>query len=333
MVLLSVIVPIYNTEPELLERCFCSLENIGIETYEVLLVDDGSEAYVKQICAKYARKDQRFKYYRKKNGGVSSARNLGIEKALGSYITFVDSDDEIIAGSITVTDFSSQADLIFFNRTLYKDKEQKIRKEIEGENRWVPVEDVFESMITKNRFHGPVGRMYKRSVLQEAGLCFDTGMIQGEDAVFNINVLKRCRSIYYIDKSVYGYHMAQATLRSRWKRDPQKMLSNFQYLYAEKTGLLQLFDGEKRKALSGQLNSNTEYLLFQSCLDMIRVRVFNGDLREACYRFSKSISSDGKLNVKAKTASFFIENKLWGLMGLIGSIRERYLSKIKRTWK
>lgn len=334
MILLSVIVPIFNTPNELLKRCLFSLTNIGIKEYEVLLVDDGSDSYVEEICAQYTRSDNRFKYLKKLNGGVSSARNYGIERSLGSYITFVDSDDEIIAGSITVSDFSSQSDLIFFNKTLYKEGEKKIRKEIGGPSRYVSVEDIFEAMILLNRFHGPMARLYKSSILRKAGLCFDVNMMQGEDAVFNINYLKKCETIYYIDKSVYSYHMVSTTLRNRWKKDSQKMLDNFWYLYIKKSELTdRCEDIDKKNMLLFRLNSNTEYLLFQSCLDMIQIHAFHKGIQKKCVEFSKRISNSHKLDTKGKVISYMIEHESWSCLKVIGTAREFYLSKIKKTWE
>lgn len=334
MILLSVIVPIYNTQDRLLERCLTSLTRIGIDDYEVILVDDGSDAYIERICVEYTKNCAKFRYIKKANGGVSSARNCGIEKALGRYLTFVDSDDVVIADSITKTDFSSQADLIFFNKTLYKGEMQKVRKEIEGQSRYIPTQDIFGIMVSLNRFHGPMARLYKSSILRETGICFDTDMMQGEDVIFNIDFLKKCKTVYYIDKSVYGYYMTPVTLRNRWKKEPKRMISNFQYLYLRKINLLNDFDDtETKKILSYKLNSNTEYLLFQSCLDMIQACVFSDDIYEKCIKISKIISSQSKLDKKAKIAAFLIEHKLWVCLTFIGIIREIYLSKIKKTWK
>lgn len=334
MILLSVIVPIFNTQGKLLERCLTSLTNIEIDEYEVILVDDGSDDYIGRICGKYTKKYAKFKYIKKANGGVSSARNRGIEKALGNYITFVDSDDVIIANSISKMDFSCQADLIFFNKTLYKGETQKVRKEIEGQSRYVSPQDIFNIMISLNRFHGPMARLYKSSVLRESRICFDIDMMQGEDVIFNIDYLKKCKTIYYIDKSVYGYYMTPITLRNRWKKDPKKMISNFESIYLYKKELIHSFcDSKTRKSLLYKLNSNTEYLLFQSCMDMLQAKVFDNNMHEECVKISKSITSVSKMDKKSKLAAFIIEHRLWICLNIIGIIRETYLSKIKKTWK
>ena len=92
--LLSVVVPVFNTE-KFLPNCLDSIKNQQFRDFEVLLVDDGSTDKSSSICDKYAEIDDRFTVYHRKNNGVSAARNYGISCAKGDYITFVDSDDYI----------------------------------------------------------------------------------------------------------------------------------------------------------------------------------------------------------------------------------------------
>ena len=90
--LISIIVPIYNVE-NYLRQCLDSIMNQTYQNFECLLINDGSPDNSADICREYVSKDSRFKYFEKENGGVSSARNQGIERSGGAYITFIDSDD------------------------------------------------------------------------------------------------------------------------------------------------------------------------------------------------------------------------------------------------
>lgn len=92
--LISIIVPIYNVE-DYLEECILSIIRQTYQNVEILLIDDGSTDDSSSIAKNYEKKDNRIKYYHKKNGGLSSARNYGIEKANGKYLMFIDSDDYI----------------------------------------------------------------------------------------------------------------------------------------------------------------------------------------------------------------------------------------------
>lgn len=91
---LSIIVPIYNSD-KYLERCINSIINQTYKNLEIILINDGSTDNSDMICNQYANKDSRIKYINIENGGVSAARNIGLKKAIGDYITFVDSDDWI----------------------------------------------------------------------------------------------------------------------------------------------------------------------------------------------------------------------------------------------
>ena len=92
--LISVVIPIYNVQ-EFLPKCIDSVINQTYDNLEIILVDDGSPDDSGYICDKYKAKDSRIKVIHKKNGGLSDARNVGIENSNGKYICFVDSDDII----------------------------------------------------------------------------------------------------------------------------------------------------------------------------------------------------------------------------------------------
>lgn len=91
----SIIVPVYNVE-KYLDKCVKSILNQTYKEIEVILVDDGSPDNCPQMCDKYARNDSRVKVIHKKNGGLSEARNVGIEASTGEYVLFVDSDDWLV---------------------------------------------------------------------------------------------------------------------------------------------------------------------------------------------------------------------------------------------
>ena len=91
---ISIIVPIFNSE-KYLTRCLVSLQNQTLGDYEVILINDGSIDHSACICNEFVQKDNRFRVIHKKNGGVSSARNIGLAVTQGEYVLFVDSDDYI----------------------------------------------------------------------------------------------------------------------------------------------------------------------------------------------------------------------------------------------
>ena len=110
--LISVIVPVFNVE-KYLKRC---VDSILIQTYrniEILLIDDGSTDYSSNLADEYLKKDERIRVFHKKNMGLSSARNKGIEEAKGNYVCFVDGDDTISSNMVnTLYDFLYQIKVI-----------------------------------------------------------------------------------------------------------------------------------------------------------------------------------------------------------------------------
>lgn len=97
--LISVIIPVHNTE----QYISCCLESVLSQSFtniELILVDDGSKDGSGTICDEYAKKDHRIRVFHKENGGVSSARNLGLDNVRGEWVYFVDSDDELLPGSL-----------------------------------------------------------------------------------------------------------------------------------------------------------------------------------------------------------------------------------------
>ena len=92
--LVSIIVPIYNVE-KYIKECIDSIINQTYKNLEIILVDDGSPDCCPKICDEYSKKDKRIKVIHKENGGLSSARNAGLDVAKGEYVSFIDSDDVV----------------------------------------------------------------------------------------------------------------------------------------------------------------------------------------------------------------------------------------------
>lgn len=178
MAVFSMIIPVYRTE-QYLSRCIYSVLNQTFQDYEIILVDDGSPDNCPSICDEFAEIDSRVKVIHKINGGVSSARNVGIEEANGDYIWFVDSDDyieEFALEQIYDAIQEKYADLYLFNTN-------SIKESFTGG---------FEEFLYRYYFtyivgFGPWNKIYRRKLLIENDLRFDTEETVGEDLLFNLN--------------------------------------------------------------------------------------------------------------------------------------------------
>lgn len=128
--LISIIVPIYKVE-KYLSRCINSIVNQTYKEIEILLIDDGSPDRCPQICDEWAKKDKRIRVIHKQNGGLSDARNIGIEASTGEWIMFIDSDDYIdlfMCEKLLKTAKSSNADIVVCNFIIAYPDNQKMNK-------------------------------------------------------------------------------------------------------------------------------------------------------------------------------------------------------------
>lgn len=201
--MISVIVPVYNAE-KYLHRCIKRILAQDYTDFELLLIDDGSTDNSGTICDEYTIKDNRIRVFHKENGGVSSARNWGLDNAIGEYIMFVDSDDYMLPGMLDVmlsTLESKKADLVVCGTTET------------GGGYWRPIADVdysinqlkenFVSLLHTELLSPPWNKIYKKDIIGNNRFCEDISF--GEDLLFNIQYLEKCENISFIKESPF-YH-------------------------------------------------------------------------------------------------------------------------------
>ena len=197
---LSIIIPVYNVE-KYLSECIESII-ISKKNFEVILIDDGSTDNSSNICDEYAKLDKRIKVFHKENGGVSSARNVGINKSSGDYITFVDSDDKLSKEWDNICNYIDYDDIYFYS-TMIKNNVNKnnMLKYITGTNK----EHIYLSGVNS--------KIFKRKTIIENDLKFNEQIINGEDMLFNIEAILISNSYKIIGVNYYCYRqfLGQAT--------------------------------------------------------------------------------------------------------------------------
>ena len=177
MPMISIIIPVYNTQ-QYLPRCIDSILSQSFTDFELLLIDDGSTDGSGKICDAYAEKDNRIRVFHKENGGVSSARNLGLNEAQGEWICFVDSDDELLPDGLQIMadGISNEVDMImagyyeFEGETLLTDTSKFGKDGLISRNDALLMMYPSESMPYMGY---PWGRLYKRNLVLEKDLSFD----------------------------------------------------------------------------------------------------------------------------------------------------------------
>ncbi|HET1273408.1 TPA: glycosyltransferase family 2 protein [Streptococcus pneumoniae] len=222
--LISIVVPIYNVE-NYLRMCLDSIQNQTYQNFECLLINDGSPDHSSKICEEFVEKDSRFKYFEKANGGLSSARNLGIEcSGGGAYITFVDSDDclehdalDQLYGAlkkenadISIGRYNSYDETRYVYMTYVTDPDDSLEV-IEGKA-IMDREGVEE--VRNGNWTVAVLKLFKRELLQD--LPFPIGKI-AEDTYWTWKVLLRASRIVYLNRCVYWYRVGLSdTLSNTW---------------------------------------------------------------------------------------------------------------------
>ena len=207
-VLVSVIVPIYNTETYL-PTCIESIRAQTHKNIQIILVDDQSPDKCPEICENYAKKDSRITVIHQKNKGVSAARNTGLHHAVGEYVFFVDSDDEVSedALSILLKDaFDYNADIVWApNRRIEKTKNLKGIEIGEEYTIFQGESTLLLSLNLENNINAVWSKLFKRKFIE--GLCFEEGKNINEDGFFMFQCYMRKPILVRHNISIYRYNI------------------------------------------------------------------------------------------------------------------------------
>jgi len=208
--LVTIIIPVFNTSGRL-ETCLRSIASQTFRDWECILVDDGSTDGSGGICDSFAGADRRFRTIHQENGGVSAARNRGLDKAEGDYVMFVDSDDFVTPDCIDVlfrAAVASGADLTVAGvKVMAVDGTESSC--IPSEARTFPLDrehsDCFVSLEHLNLVFAPFAKLYRKAPIDEGRIRFPEGMDYGEDLCFNLSFLERVSEIATVPDTVYCY--------------------------------------------------------------------------------------------------------------------------------
>ncbi len=209
MAFLSIVIPIYNAE-KYLDRCIRSVLEQDYKDIQLVLVNDGSKDRSDEICCKYCS-DDRVKYIKQDNGGVSSARNTGIRNSTGKYIMFADSDDSYTTSSITkiVNHIDKQsADILIFNYNKFSEDGAVntvfLTPGVYTKNEYLRFIGIDNPAIYFNKIYNKV---YSNEIIRGNNILFPEEKSIGEDIIFNLQYFKYCKSFSCISESFYNYRV------------------------------------------------------------------------------------------------------------------------------
>lgn len=228
--LISIIVPIYNVE-KYLRQCLDSVLNQTYQNFECLLINDGSPDNSAGICKEYVDKDARFHYFEKENGGLASARNLGIKYSKGKYITFIDSDDWVESDYLEVLHSKIKEYNTDFVISSYKkfDMDEDcfylhIWDQDYYERIWTS-QELLSQLPNLENYDGSYtvswGKLFKRSIFDE--ILFNEQRKFGEDFECSFKLYLSMTSCLYIHKALYNYRLHSESMLGQVVTERQLM--------------------------------------------------------------------------------------------------------------
>lgn len=216
--MISIVVPVYNAERSI-HKCIDSIVNQTFEDLEIILVNDGSKDNSGLICDEYAKKDNRIKVVHKENGGVSSARNSGLDIMTGQYFCFIDSDDYIEKDMIeklykAISESGAEIAICGYKR--FCNNEIKCHYENKGD---IVGKIGIADFVAKNCLNWlvstPWAKLYTTTYL--SNVRFDESMSLGEDTKFNLNFFEYIEKITIVDECLYCYVDTEGSLTNTYK--------------------------------------------------------------------------------------------------------------------
>ena len=309
---ISIIVPVYKVEKEL-DRCVQSLLKQTYKNLEIILVDDGSPDRCPILCDQYAMEDERIRVIHKKNGGLSDARNAGLNLATGEYVLYVDSDDYIELDScerlISATS-DGQVDIVVGNAIMEKpDGNEKMIHSATPAGFIYSAKDFVEKAVCESQWYAPAWlNMYRRKFLLDNELYFKKG-IYFEDVQMLQRVFLPAKKITCIDETFYHYIIRENSIMTS-QRDEKKKNDSVKNLKEWKNQFDLLDDKALQKCMYGML---VKMYIHECQLYDIHGFVIDGMDFSFCFK--------NALNKKEK-----IKTVLFGKMPKAYSILARYLS-------
>lgn len=253
----SVIIPIYNAEKQL-DECIKSIIRQTHTDIELLLIDDGSKDHSAEICDHYASEDARIIVNHIANGGVANARNLGLSVATGKYIVFADSDDiyvdEFIEKSLVAI---KHADYVSWAFETFNSKKMLGKIDYLSDfDDTISIEDYLQRMIQYQAgayWGANWGKFYKKSIIDNNNIRFESNVLFAEDFRFNLEYLKYVKTISVMHEKGYLYRVDTEGSLSKKRRDLKQYWNEYYELYSR---YMQLYSIHKMKDICREeLNS------------------------------------------------------------------------------
>lgn len=215
--LISVIIPVYNAENDIL-RCVGSILDQNYKNFELIIIDDGAKDRSGTLCDEISLYDNRVCVLHQSNKGAGAARNSGLSIAKGEYIVFVDSDDMIRNGYFEALSKHDE-DVVFIDVDNIDSRGRLVKKEYMNSFRNLPKDEILRSQMTGKLPWGGVRKCVKRSLIEQNHISYSNHKI-GEEAIYSYQVLRYAKTIGFIEQPVYCYMLHDNSLSNSKVDDP-----------------------------------------------------------------------------------------------------------------
>lgn len=221
--MISIIIPVFNAEAYLY-RCLKSIQEQTNKNFEVIIIDDGSTDQSINICQEFTEKDNRFKVYQKENGGVSSARNMGLNHAIGDFIFFADADDWISPDFLNMTEEEQKYDII--QKSYAKEYSHRPAKYYSIHKAWSThkKEEILRFFVSK-RTSALWDKIISRRLIHN--LFFNENIHIGEDFIFFISLIQIAQNYILSPIGCYHYNIHQGSSIQKIKTVPSKSITHY----------------------------------------------------------------------------------------------------------
>ncbi len=207
----SVIMPVYNSK-QYLGAAIESVLGQTISDLELIIVDDGSTDGSYERSLEIAAKDNRVRVFQNSHGGVSSARNRGIEESLGDILVFIDSDDfweiDLLENAEETTDGICKIFGLKINKCNNMGETVDVVGELAfAETRKISFDEIVVDKLFAYNIASPCNKFYERSIILKNNIRFNTQCVYLEDLIFNLEYLRHCNAIEVLNKNLYNYRV------------------------------------------------------------------------------------------------------------------------------
>ncbi len=218
----SVIIPVYNSE-KTIKRCINSIASQERTDVEIIVINDGSTDMTESICNKMQNKYNNIVYIYKENGGVSSARNLGLSVAKGKYVMFIDGDDYVDGKCFEIFDSYTKSDADYYQFVYSTEANGTVKKVTSWPERCVNTESekeafIVESVVTRS-INSCWAKLYRREIIERKGLRFYEELSMGEDLTFVFTFLLFADNFERVGSKIYFADVSNKESLSRRYRE------------------------------------------------------------------------------------------------------------------